>query len=367
MRHRYVQCFEGYAHPYDVLLDDFERDLTLAEVRPLFAELQDALVPLVAEAAQVTAADPSIGRVLIGDFPESPQEAAVREIALAVGFDPASWRLDRSPHPFAQSLSTEDVRITTKFDTHDFAMSLYSTLHELGHGLYEAGIGKELARTPLGAVTSLGLHESQSRLWENIVGRSQEFCGWALPRLQHHFPVELAGVDAFALHRSVNAVEPSLIRISADETTYNLHIILRTELEVALLEGSLPVDDLPQAWNDGMRRLLGVEVPDDAHGVLQDIHWGAGLIGYFPTYTIGNLMSAQIWHRLRADLPEVDEAIARGDFAPVREWLRENVHRHGRRYAPRDLLRRITGEELQVQPLISYLRTKLAGANFIAA
>jgi carboxypeptidase Taq len=367
LRRRYVACFDGYAHPYDVLLDDFERDLTLAEIRPLFEQLRESLVPLVAEAARATAADPTIAAVLQGDFPQPEQELALREVMAIMGFDATAWRLDRSAHPFAQALSIEDVRITTKFDSRDLAVSFYSTLHEFGHGLYEAGVSPELARTPLGELTSLGLHESQSRLWENIVGRSREYCAWVLPHLRQHFPVQLGAVDAEALHRGVNAVQPSLIRIYADETTYNLHIILRMELEVALLEGTLGVDELPNAWNEAMHRLLGVEVTSDADGVLQDIHWGAGLIGYFPTYTIGNVMSAQIWDALRRDLPSVDDEIARGEFAPLRGWLREHVHRHGRRYAPRELLRRVTGEDLRVEPYLRYLGAKLGGAGFIDA
>jgi carboxypeptidase Taq len=264
-------------------------------------------------------------------------------------------------------MSTADVRITTTFNSRDLSVALYSTLHEFGHGLYESGVAPELERTPLAELTSLGIHESQSRLWENVVGRSLEYCGWVLPRLQHHFPTPLGEVDAMALYRGVNAVKPSLIRIFADETTYNLHIILRTELEVALLDGTLAVDDLPRAWNEGMHRLLGVEVTDDADGVLQDIHWGAGMIGYFPTYTLGTVMSAQIWQRIGADLPDVQEQIAQGEFAPLREWLREHVHRHGRRYAPRELLRRVTGEGLRVEPFLDYLRAKLVRAGFLDA
>ena len=233
------------------------------------------------------------------------------EVLEAVGFDADGWRLDPAPHPFAQSLGPTDVRITTRYDLHDFGVAHFSALHEFGHGLYEAGIPPELARSPLGQPVSLGIHESQSRLWENVVGRSRPFCGWVLPILREALgPGIPRGVDADAFYRAVNSVQRSLIRVDADETTYNLHIILRFELELALIEGTLAVDDLPAAWDEGMHRLLGVDVPDAAQGVLQDVHWGAGLFGYFPTYTLGNLIAAQLWTRLSEDLPEIDAQLA---------------------------------------------------------
>jgi carboxypeptidase Taq len=222
-----------------------------------------------------------------------------------------------------------------------------------------------LIATPLGYPVSLGVHESQSRLWENLVGRGRPFCAWVLPQLAATLP-GLRPTDAESLYRSVNRVERSLIRVEADETTYNLHVVLRFELEVALLEGTLAVDDLPAAWNDGMHRLLGVEVPDDAQGVLQDVHWGAGLFGYFPTYTLGNLIAVQLWNVLHAEVPDLDAAIARGDFAPLREWLRERIHVHGRKFPPSELVRRATGEELSVAPFLRYLRHKLEDAGALA-
>ncbi|MEA2283154.1 MAG: carboxypeptidase Taq [Solirubrobacteraceae bacterium] len=364
LRHRYVACFDGFAHPYDALLDDFEPGLTTAELRPLLARLRDALVPLVAATG-----DPDQRRndgVFAGPWEVDVQRAAVTRIAEAVGFDPDAWRLDPSLHPFASSLSTSDIRLTTKYDINDFGMTLYSVLHEFGHGLYEAQLDPALYRTTLGEPVSLGVHESQSRLWENNVGRSRPFCRWLHGQLSELLPGGLGAADADALFRAVNSVQPSLIRIEADETTYNLHIILRFELELALMEGSLAVDDAPAAWNAGTERLLGLEVPTAAEGILQDVHWSAGLIGYFPTYTIGNLMSAQLWARLRADLPGLDEGLERGDFGPLREWLREHVHRHGRIFEPRELLRRVTGEELQVEPLVDYLRGRLEDAGLLA-
>ncbi len=363
LRHRYVAC-SAAEHPYDVLLDDFEPGLTTAELRPLLADLRDALVPLVAATGDPQ--QPRNDGAFAGPWDVDVQRAAVTRIAEGVGFDPDAWRLDPALHPFASSLSTSDVRLTTKYDVNDFGLTLYSVLHEFGHGLYESQIDSALYRSALGEPVSLGVHESQSRLWENNVGRSRPFCRWLHGRLGELLPGGTPRVDAEGLYRAVNSVQPSLIRIEADETTYNLHIVLRFELELALIEGSLAVDDLPAAWDDGMWRLLGLEVPSPVEGVLQDVHWGAGLIGYFPTYTIGNLMSAQLWTRLRADLPDLDEEMERGDFAPLRAWLGEHVHRHGRTFEPRELLRRVTGSELRVEPLVGYLRGRLEDAGLLA-
>jgi carboxypeptidase Taq len=363
LRHAYVACFEGHEHPYDALLDDFEPGLTTAELRPMFAELRDALVPLVAATG-----DPRQARndgVFHGPFSIDTQRAAVLELLDAVGYDPDHWRLDPSLHPFAQSLAPTDIRLTTKYDEHDYAVALYSVLHEFGHGLYEASVDPALARTNLAEPVSLGVHESQSRLWENIVGRSRPFSTYLLPQLRRQFPGHFEDLDPTALYRAVNTVQPSLIRIEADETTYNLHIILRFELELALIEGTLSVDDVPSAWNEAVERLFGLEVPSDAEGVLQDTHWGGGLIGYFPTYTIGNLMASQLWERAEADVPDVWERIEAGDFAPLREWLHVHVHRHGRKHYPRELLARVTGDELRVEPFVTYLRAKLEDAGLL--
>jgi carboxypeptidase Taq len=361
LRHRYVQCFEGAEHPYDVLLDDFEPGLTTAELRPLFATLRDELVDLVAATAGSPAQSRNHG-AFSGPFEVDDQRRAVMDVIEAVGFDADGWRLDPAPHPFAQSLGPTDVRITTRYDLHDFGVAHFSALHEFGHGLYEAGIAPELARSPLGAPVSLGMHESQSRLWENVIGRSRPFCGWVLPRLRETLGPALGSIDADGLYRAVNSVQRSLIRVDADETTYNLHIILRFELELALLEGTVEVDDLPAAWNEGMQRLVGVDVPDDAQGVLQDVHWGAGLIGYFPTYTLGNLIAAQLWSRALADVPDLEAQIARGEPGALREWLRDRIHRHGRKFPPRELLERVTGDSLRPEPFLDYLRAKLADA-----
>jgi carboxypeptidase Taq len=365
LRHRYVECFTGFEHPYDVLLDDFEPGMTTAMLKPLFSELCDGLVPLVADVA--SDAPPAEGGPFGGPHEVEDQRRAVMDILEGVGFDPDGWRLDVAPHPFAQRIAPGDVRITTRYDLHDFSGAYFGSLHEFGHGLYESGIPDRLARSPLGTPVSLGVHESQSRLWENLVGRGRPFSAWALPRLRETLPALPAEITVDALYRGVNAVHRSLIRVESDETTYNLHIVLRFELELALIEGTLPVDDLPHAWNDGMHRLLAIDVPDDAAGVLQDVHWGAGLIGYFPTYTLGNLMAAQLWETIRAALPEIDAQLERGDFAPLRTWLREQVHVHGRKLPPPELLRRVTGQELAVEPFLRYLREKLADAGVLIA
>jgi carboxypeptidase Taq len=364
LRHRYVACFTGFEHPYDALLDDFEPGLTTAELRPVFAELRDALVPLVAAAGDPS--QKSNDSAFHGEFDAETQRIAVLDVLEAIGYDPDAWRLDPALHPFASGIAPDDVRLTTRYDEHDFAVALYSALHEFGHGLYEAQVGRELLRTTLDDPVSLGVHESQSRMWENVIGRSRPFCAWLLPRVSASLPGTLDGLDVNALYRAVNTVQPSLIRTEADETTYNLHIILRFELELALMEGTLGVDDLPSAWDAGTERLLGITVPTPVEGVLQDVHWSAGLIGYFPTYTIGNLIAAQVWERLREDLPDVDGHLERGEFAPLRAWLREHVHRHGRKYPPRELVRRITGSDLTVDPFLRYLREKLVDAGVLA-
>jgi carboxypeptidase Taq len=365
LRHRYVACFPGHAHPYDALLDDFEPGLTTAELRPLFAELRDALVPLVAAAGEP--GQPRNDGAFHGRFGVEEQRIAVLDVLEGMGFDPDSWRLDPALHPFASGMGPDDVRLTTKYDEQDFAVALYSALHEFGHGLYEAGVDRRLFRTTLDDPVSLGVHESQSRLWENIIGRSRAFCAWLRAQLAESLPAALNGLDVDGLYRAVNTVQPSLIRTEADETTYNLHIVLRFELELALTEGTLSVDDLPAAWDEGMLRLLGIEVPGPADGVLQDVHWSAGLVGYFPTYTLGNLIAAQLWERLMDDLPDVDDLLEHGDFAPIREWLREHVHSHGRKFPPRELLRRVTRRDLQVEPFLRYLREKLADAGVLVA
>ena len=360
LRREYSACFPDAAHPYDVLLDDFEPQMTLAEVRPLFDTLTTALPPLIERA--VSDRD---DEVLVGDLPAGAQRALLEEVLRDVGFADGTWRLDTAPHPFALSPGPGDVRITTRYRADDLGYSFYSGLHEFGHGLYDANHAPSLRRTPLHNCASLGIHESQSRLWENVIGRGRPFSAWLLPRLQKHLPGRYAGMDHATFYRGLNRVRRTLIRTEADETTYNLHVALRLGIEVALVEGRLEVDDLPAAWDEGMRRLLGVEVPDVRSGVLQDVHWAAGHFGYFPTYTLGNLIAAQLWERLLADLPEVEADLERGEFGPLREWLRDAVHWHGRKFTQRELLRRATGQELSVEPFLAYLEAKLGDAGVV--
>jgi carboxypeptidase Taq len=355
LKRRIASCFPDAATPYDALLDDYEEGTTTAEVAAVFEELREALVPLVAELGSRPVDDAP----LRGWFPVEQQRVASARVLAAFGGGTGTWRLDESMHPFASAPGLGDVRLTTTFHPHDLS-SLFGTMHEFGHGIYEASVDPAFARTPLGTGTSSGVHESQSRTWENLVGRSDGFWRWFYPTLQSIFPTQLAGFDRNVFVRAVNAVRPGLIRIDADEVTYGLHIILRFELEQAMRAGDVDVGDLPEAWNARIGEYLGLDVPDDAHGVLQDIHWSIGLFGYFPTYQLGNVISVQIWRRAQADLGDLDEQFARGEFAPLREWLHEHIYRRGRMYPPRELLQRVTGSGLDPAPYVEYLRTKFA-------
>jgi carboxypeptidase Taq len=352
LRREVAACFPEAEHPYDALLADYEPGATTAGIRATFARLAEGLVPLV-EAIAERPEPPA----LPGPFPEDGQRTLGREIALAMGFEDSAWRMDDSVHPFSMTISRRDVRVTSRWSPGDFA-GLFATMHEVGHGLYEAGVDPSLERTTLGAGTSMGIHESQSRLWENQVGRSLPFWRHWYPRAQELFPEALDGLAVEDFHRAVNVVRPSLIRVDADEATYSLHVILRFELEVALIEGTLAVADVPAAWNERMRELLGVEVPDDAHGCLQDVHWSYGEFGYFPTYALGNIVSGQLWEAVRRDLPDLDERLAAGDCADLLAWLREHVHRFGRRLDPADIVREATGGPLDPDPQLRYLREK---------
>jgi len=352
LRRAYVDCFEGAEHPYDTLLDNFEPGLTTARVREVFAPLREGLSEL---AAAIAAAPPA--PVLPGPFPVAAQRELALEIARAFGYDDASWRMDLAVHPFALALSPQDIRVTTRYHENDL-QGLFAVMHEVGHGLYEHQVDPALARTTLGTGVSLGIHESQSRLWENLVGRSEPFWRHWGPRLRAAFPAGTAGLSDHDLLRAINGVVPGCIRVDADEVTYGLHVILRFELEVAMIEGTLPAADVPAAWNAGMRELLGVEVPDDARGALQDIHWSWGELGYFPTYAIGNVAAAQLWAALQRDVGGLDDQIAAGQYGAIREWLREHVHRHGRVVEPTELLERATGGGLDPAPLLAELNAK---------
>jgi len=355
LKRRYIECFAETEAPYDVVLEDYEEGMTTAEVQHIFTRLKEDLVALV-ERHRDGAPDAPLPS---GPFPVEAQQEAGWRVLEAFGSDPASWRIDETPHPFASKPGAGDIRLTTHTDEKDLT-SLFSTMHEFGHGVYEFDVDRAFARTPLGGGTSSAIHESQSRMWENLVGRSAGFWRWFYPQLQSLFPDALGGIEEASFVQAVSAVRPGLIRGDADEVTYGLHIILRFELEQELLAGTVAVRDLPQIWNARMKEYLGVDVPDDAHGVLQDMHWSVGLLGYFPTYQLGNVISVQIWERVRADLGDLEEQFARGEFAPLREWLSEHIYRHGSRYPPRELLRRVTGSDLDPEPYLQYLRTKFA-------
>ena len=355
---RYIDCFDDFECAYDVLLDDYEPGGRTREVSLLFDELKGELRPMIAEVERHH--DRVDHSPLYGDFPVDRQRELVAWLLGKMGFDPSAWRIDDAVHPFAAGFSNHDVRITTRWDEHFLPTSLYGAMHECGHGLYEEGIPQSLQRSPLGHADSLALHESQSRLWENMVGRGRPFCGVLAPRIADLFADRLSALEGDSLYRAVNRVAPSLIRVEADEVTYGLHIIVRFELEQELVEGRLAIRDLPEAWNARYKEYLGVEVPDDAHGVLQDVHWAAGLIGYFPTYALGNLIAGQMFASARADLPDLDAQLAAGDLHGLREWLREHVHRHGAKFSSTELLDRLVGSPIAVGPFVDYLKTKLS-------
>src|SRR6516225_3579982 len=355
--HRYIDCFDGFDCAYDPLIDDYEPGARTAEVTALFDELKSELLALLA--ATTEHADRVDDSVLHGDFPVDRQRKLVAWLLELMGFDRASWRIDDAVHPFAAGFGNQDVRITTRWDERFLPTSLYGAMHECGHGLYEEGVAQSLQRTPLGHAESLALHESQSRLWENMVGRGRPFCGVLAPQIAELFGGPVAGIDGEALYRAVNRVTPSLIRVEADEVTYSLHVVVRFELEQALIEGRLAIRDLPQAWNARYQEYFGLDVPDDAHGVLQDVHWAAGLIGYFPTYALGNLIAGQMFQRAHADLPDLDGQLSAGELHGLREWLRENVHRHGAKFTTAELLDRVVGGPIAVGPFVAYLKGKV--------
>jgi carboxypeptidase Taq len=362
LRKRYIDCFEVGDEPYDIVLDDYERGMKTAEVRRIFDYLKAHQAPLVKEVAERTQVEKRQKT-----FDIDAQKIFELEVVREFGFSADSWRLDPTVHPFASGTGVGDIRITTRYFPNGLE-GLFGTMHEFGHGLYEHQVDPSLERSPLARGVSLGMHESQSRMWENLVGRSQPFWRRFFPRAQELFGAALAGHDAESWYREVNAVEPSLIRVEADEATYNMHIILRFELEQAMLADEFPLEQLPEEWNRRMWEYLGIEVPNDTLGVLQDVHWSGGSIGYFPTYALGNLISAQIWERITAELPDLSDAVEAGDFSPLRDWLRENLHRYGRKFTPSETLERVVGTtQIDPEPYVRYLREKLAGIYGIAA
>ena len=345
----------GYEdHIYDALIDQYEPGATQKSVQATFANLVPHLVKLNAAIAAAQQVDDA---AIKGSFPTQAQRDFTLSIASKLGYDLNHGRQDETAHPFCTSFSKYDVRITTRFDEAFLQQGLYATLHEAGHAMYEQGMPDEWQGTPIGGAASLGIHESQSRMWENQVGRSREFAGWIYPFLKEAFP-NCAAQTPEDYYRAVNKSEPSFIRVEADEVTYNLHIAIRFELECALLTGELKVEDLPAAWNEKMQSYLGITPADDAEGVLQDVHWAIGLIGYFPTYSIGNLVSAQLWNSAEGAIPDLRSRIAVGDFAPLLAWLNSNVHVHGSRFLPNELVQHATGAPLDPMYYVNYLFTK---------
>lgn len=349
---------EDIADDYDVLLDDFEPGLTAAEVTRVFDRLKAATIPLVQRVRE--RADRVDDSPVRGAFAVDVQRTLVTTIAKRLGFTDDAWRLDPTQHPFASSIGVNDIRITTRYYDDFLNPALFGTMHEFGHGLYEHGVSEALERTPLQRGASMAFHESQSRMWENLIGRGRPFWTYGLPELSDAFPNQFAGVTEDGMYRAVNKLGPSLIRVEADELTYNLHIILRFELERDIFAGRVALADLPAAWNAKMTEYLGLHVPDDARGVLQDVHWGSGLMGYFPTYALGNVVSLQLWERITQEIPDLDALVAAGEFSPLREWLAENIHQHGRKFTPGELLQRSVGtSSFDPQPLITYLTAKV--------
>ena len=352
----YADFFAPYDEIYDVLLDDFEPGLKTCEVRKLFIELEKEQVALIDRVIESQQVDDSI---LHGEFDEKAQWDFSILAATKIGYDWNCGRIDKSAHPFSQAMDMGDARITTRVHENFLGSNLSSVLHETGHAMYEQGISKNLAGSLLAEGASYAIHESQSRFWENIVGRSEEFWTNLLPDFKQAFPGKSSQADVPTLFKAFNKVEPSLIRVEADETSYNLHIMLRMDMEISLLENTLTTSDLPEAWNEGMKKRLGITPPNDADGVLQDVHWSIGAFGYFPTYAIGNVISAQLWEAMQQDI-EAPALIAKGDFRQVLNWLREKIHRHGSKFEPNELIERVTGKPLSHKPYIDYLTNKLA-------
>ena len=362
LKRRYIDCFEWSDSPYTALLDDYEPHITATEVTEIFDTIRPVLTELMREAPRIDAS------FLEGHFPIDLQRQFAERVLATVGFEEGAWRLDTTVHPFCTAFSTRDVRLTTRY--HDTGLeSFWSTMHETGHGLYAHGVAKRFERTPLAASPllfisaspSLGLNESQSRTWENLVGRSRPFWSHWYEPLQETFPEQLGDVRLDDFFAAINRVEPGPIRVESDETSYSLHIILRFQLERQLIEGTLAAKDLPEAWNEGMTELLGVEVPDDARGVLQDIHWSYGGIGYFPTYALGNVISLQIWSAVREAISDLDAQMESGELGELSAWLRDNLYSLGRKFTPKETIERLTGSPgIDPEPYLDYLREKAA-------
>ena len=354
---RYITFFPTAEHPYDTLLEDFEPGMKTAEVQAIFEELRPRQVELIRAIADRPPVQDSF---LHRRYNEQKVWDFSAGITRTFGYDWSRGRMDHAPHPFENSFGVDDVRITNRYDASNALATLFSAMHESGHAMYEQGVNPAYERTSLAHGTSLAVHESQSRMWENLVGRSLPFWEFFYPKLKAAFPSQLEGVGLKGFYRAINKVEPSFIRVDADEATYNLHIMLRLELEIAMVEGKVAIKDLPGMWNAKMEEYLGVTPRDDAEGVLQDIHWAYGSIGYFSTYALGNLISAQLWEKINRDVRGLDDQIRKGRFDDLLGWLRENVHRHGRKYDPQDLMQKVTGSRINPGPYLRYLTGKFS-------
>ncbi|HXH96384.1 MAG TPA: carboxypeptidase M32 [Gaiellaceae bacterium] len=357
LTHEYVACFEPNGDPYDVLLDDYEPGMKTDAVEAVFTVLKTNLVAMARAISE-----PVDDSCLQGRFPPEAQRRFALGLLKRWGMDGEAWRLDDTVHPFAGSLSPSDIRLTANFDGDGF-QGLFSCMHEFGHGVYERQVDASYARTPLAHGVSSSFHESQSRMWENLVGRNLATWRYFYPELRATFPEELSGVPLETFHRALNRVAPTMRRVDADEVTYSLHIILRFELEREMLAGTVALRDLPEAFDAKMEEYLGLRPRDAAEGVLQDVHWSDTSFGYFPTYALGNVISVQLWDHARGELGDLEAQFERGEFAPLREWLGEHVHRWGRALTPAELLERVAGGPLDPQPYLAYLRRKLGDAH----
>ena len=357
LNQQFAEYFAPYDHVYDPLLDRFEPGMKTVDVKEIFDTLRPQQVELLKAIADAPQVDDSF---LFKHYEENKQWDFGVEVITKYGYDWKRGRQDKAPHPFTTNFGVNDVRITTRVDEDFLNPALFGTLHECGHALYELGISGEYDRNALAGGASLALHESQSRMYENLVGRSLPFWEYFYPRLQEVFPQQLGDLALGTFYRGINKVESSLIRVEADEATYNLHIMLRLEIEIALMEGKLAVKELPEAWNAKMEEYLGITPPSDAEGVLQDIHWAGGMIGYFSTYALGNLISVQLWEKINQDIPDLDNQIRAGEFGVLLDWLIKNIHTHGKKYEPQELVQRVTGSKIDPAPYMQYLRKKFA-------
>jgi carboxypeptidase Taq len=359
LKRKQAELYGFEAHPYDALLDDYEKGATVAMLDPIFASLKKDLPPLMQKLQQLHFNDGFFNR----EYPKQQQWDFSMQVLKKMGYDMEAGRQDISEHPFTTSFAPSDVRITTRVDEHNFASLLWSSIHEGGHALYEQGLPEDQYGLPLGAAASLSIHESQSRLWENCVGRSKEFWKYFYTQLQGEFPRALFDITVEHFWEGVNKVQPSLIRTEADEVSYHFHVMIRYEIEKALMDGSLSVKDLKQTWNDMYREYIGLTPKDDVTGVLQDIHWSHGSFGYFPTYSLGSFYAAHFFHQAQKDIIGLKEQIAKGDFAPLLKWLRKNIHQYGRRYRSEELCKKVTGKGLTLASFMSYLKDKYADAE----